>query len=241
MRTAFGLAGMTAAELKHCRQRWWPMRRQAAATRMNTLSGSMEILRGILDRYRFRSGKSSCRWQRRLARWATDIAGRFARPLIDWFGRVAESLDGMTAPCQRLQRGAGWPREGAGNGRRTDYGVRWLGSQCLDADAAQSESMVRQCCHTGNRPRAAAGRCWRSGPVDGRCLRNGRAICMAAYSPVCAPCLADFRLISDPANRQSALAALTDTWTMFADWGGMLWDSMTQPLLDMLARSTRGR
>lgn len=239
MRTAFGLAGMTAAEFEALQATLGDTdAAAAAATRMNTLSGSMEILRGIFESIQIQIGQKFLPLATRLTRWATDIAGRFARPLIDWFGRVAESLDGMTtrlANAFNVSGLDGLVRE-----------VRAMGGELIAAFGGWAANAWTQTQRNLNQ--------WFANVVTWVTDPGRRGQVLAAltsgwtmfaewagnlYGGVLAGVRSMFSglfdWISDPANRQSALAALTDTWTMFADWAGMLWDSMTQPLLDMLS------
>jgi len=239
MRTAFGLAGMTAAEFEALQTTLGETdAAAAAATRMDTLSGSMEILRGVFESVQIQIGQKFLPLATRLTRWATDIATRFARPLLDWFGRVAESIDGMTARLSsawNVNGMAGMVREvqamagelaaafggwAANAWTQTQRNLnQWFANLVTWVTDPAKRSQVLAALTSGWTMFAD----W-AGNLYGGVLAGVRAMFSNLYA-----------WIADPANRQRALSALTDTWTMFADWAGALWDSMTPPLAQTIA------
>lgn len=62
----------------------------SAATRMDTFSGSLEILQGIIDGLLTQIGDAFLPLLRDLAQWATDFATTHGPAVVAWFGNLAQ-------------------------------------------------------------------------------------------------------------------------------------------------------
>lgn len=79
-----------------------------AATRMNTLSGQLEILQGVVDGLLTQIGQSFLPLLRGLANWATDFATQNGPMVVAWFNGLAQRIETIIPVIQ------GWARTFAG-------------------------------------------------------------------------------------------------------------------------------
>lgn len=94
MRTAFALAkggGETIDEMK--RIIGDTSAEDAAATRMNTLSGKWEIFTGVVDTLKIGIGEKFLPVAEGLIEWTTRLAQEYGPLLLDWFGKLSAGLD----------------------------------------------------------------------------------------------------------------------------------------------------
>lgn len=68
----------------------------SAATRMNTFSGQMEILQGLLDGLVMQIGQAFLPMLRELANWATDFVDQNGAAIVEWFSQLAEWIQVVT-------------------------------------------------------------------------------------------------------------------------------------------------
>ena len=93
MRAAFAIAGITTDQFNQLKQVMGNTNAEdAAATRMNTFSGKMEIFRGVLEAVSIGIGQKFLPLATRIVEWATDFLSSNADKIIGWFGELANGL-----------------------------------------------------------------------------------------------------------------------------------------------------
>jgi hypothetical protein len=96
MRAAFGIANMTEAEFRQLQATMGQTSAaDSAATRMDNLTGSMEILDGVLETVRVRVGEKFLPVVRRLVDTLTSLVEENADGIVGFFEGMATGIDGL--------------------------------------------------------------------------------------------------------------------------------------------------
>ena len=93
MRTAFGLANAGADTINQLKETIGNVSaEEAAATRMDTFAGSLEIFSGVMETVTIQIGQAFLPVARGIVEWATSLAQTYGPDVIAWFGQLAAQL-----------------------------------------------------------------------------------------------------------------------------------------------------
>lgn len=106
MRAAFALASMTTDQFNAMKTTIGNTNaEEAAATRMDTLSGKMEILRGIIEANAISIGQQFLPLARNMADWAVAMATQYGPQVVAWFQQLAVVLSNVWAYLVTVAQG----------------------------------------------------------------------------------------------------------------------------------------
>lgn len=93
MRTAFGLANAGTDTINQLKAAIGNVSaEEAAATRMDTFAGSLEIFSGVMETVTIQIGQAFLPVARGIVEWATSLAQTYGPDVIAWFGQLAAQL-----------------------------------------------------------------------------------------------------------------------------------------------------
>jgi hypothetical protein len=96
MRTAFALAKVGGEEITNLKGVIGnTSAEEAAATRMDTLSGQWEIFKGVLEAATIKIGDAFLPAAKKIVEWAQEAADKYLPTVVAWFGRFGEWLVAM--------------------------------------------------------------------------------------------------------------------------------------------------
>lgn len=101
MRAAFGMAAAGKDEIARLKAAIGnTSAEEAAATRMDTFAGSIEILRGVMETLTIQVGGHFLPIFRQVAEQLTELASRYGPAVVEWAGRFATRLGEMVTKAQ---------------------------------------------------------------------------------------------------------------------------------------------
>lgn len=239
MRAAFALAGMTEEQFRALGDEIGKTDAAAAAARrMDTLSGAMEIFQGVLETVGIAIGQKFLPGANKVTKWATTTLTKYAKPLTEWFGRLATIISGVADRLTGAFDTGGL--KGVGK-ELAAMGKEWasaLGSWTVDLWRKQVQpgllamwkNLTAWVTDPGKRTElfAALTATW-----------TGFTRWAAAIYPSIVGAMAGLwqnlvSWVTDPGKRAALSAALVKSWGMFGQWAGALWATML-PSLSALA------
>lgn len=200
----------------------------SAATRMDTLSGSMEIFQGIVDGLLTKIGDTFLPIARKFTDWAIELATTHGPALVGWFANLAAAIPPILNQVQE------W--SGKVTGAVSEI-MRWLGGQYTNFNNLQAvwnqvttifSNVVGAVIQyvKDNTPKwieqllswAQSARSW------------AESLWVTYISPGLASAWASISSwVTDPAKRQIIFDALMGWWNQFASWANNLWAGTLQP------------
>lgn len=96
MRAAFGMANAGQAEIARLKEVIGnTSAEEAAATRMNTFAGAVEILKGILESLSIQIGNAFLPYMTGIVKILTEIVSNLSGPVIEWANKFASAVFGL--------------------------------------------------------------------------------------------------------------------------------------------------